>query len=95
MISTFDINNLQDILYHEKGDWYTAILLRALDKLLAKADENNQRVLISTWPAECVAIYRYNGWQDNDIAELLFDNYEGNVHNFLADQPHPKSKYDE
>ena len=71
MINDYDIENLKNILYDNLGDWYTADLLRFLNRAIAKADVENRNILLRAWPAECITIYRYWGWKDTDINKLM------------------------
>lgn len=69
-ISEFDNNNIASIL-DGSGDWYTAHVLRFLDKVIFKADSDNFRWLWRTYPEECTLIYHHYGWSNNDIADRL------------------------
>jgi hypothetical protein len=66
MVSTFDIENLDEILSGE-GDWFTAHTLRYLDQVLFKADSENLAKLLCNFPQEAQAIYRHYGWPNDDI----------------------------
>jgi hypothetical protein len=58
-MSDFDRNNIGRILRENLGTWYGAELLRALDKLLSIADDNNTAILKSAYPEQCRAILEW------------------------------------
>jgi len=69
-VSAYDRANIKSILDGE-GDWYTSHVLRFLDKVLFKADNENFRVLWEAFPKESLLIYSFYGWTDERIAERL------------------------
>lgn len=69
-MSEFDNNNIGNIL-NGSGDWYSAHVIRFLDKVIFKADADNFRKLWTTFSVECAAIYRHYGWTELQIAARL------------------------